>query len=139
MEFILPKDIIVAPEVDPNAETKIVHIDEMHRGIKGLDIGPETVDLFIDKIKGARTILLNGPMGVFEMPPFANGTKAIVEALADATVDGAITVVGGGDAAAAVKKYNLEEKITHLSTGGGASLEFLAGQILPGIEALTDK
>ncbi|NQS97097.1 MAG: phosphoglycerate kinase [candidate division Zixibacteria bacterium] len=139
VDLFLPTDVVIAPEADPNATTTIVPITEIKIGLKGLDIGPETAKLFADKIKKAKTILWNGPMGVFEVPPFAAGTKTIVEALAEATTQGAVTVVGGGDSAAAVKKYKLEDKITHISTGGGASLEFLAGQILPGIEALNDK
>jgi phosphoglycerate kinase len=104
-----------------------------------LDIGPKTIATYRNKIMGARTIIWNGPMGVFEIPPFAEGTLAVARAVADATAAGATSIVGGGDSVAAVQQAGLASKISHISTGGGASLEFLGGAKLPGVEALTDK
>ena len=103
-----------------------------------LDIGPETVRLYSDRIRASKTVLWNGPMGVFEMDNFAKGTFQVAEALADATDQGAVTIIGGGDSAAAIKKAGLEERVSHVSTGGGASLEYLEGKELPGVAALTD-
>ncbi|MBP1682609.1 MAG: pgk, partial [Ignavibacteriaceae bacterium] len=104
----------------------------------GLDIGPKSIKLFSDELLKSKTIVWNGPMGVFEMPNFAKGTFAVAEALAKATENGAITVIGGGDSAAAIADAGLEKKVSHVSTGGGASLEFLEGKVLPGVEALTN-
>ena len=104
-----------------------------------MDLGPATVKIISEKLDKARTVVWNGPMGVFEMPNFAKGTYAVAEKLADITAKGAITIVGGGDSAAAVAKAGLSDKISHISTGGGASLEFLEGKSLPGLESLTDK
>ena len=105
---------------------------------KGLDIGPKTIELYISKIRNAGTVIWNGPMGVFEMDNFAEGTMEIAKTLADATSNGTVTVIGGGDSAAAISKSGLEKQVSHVSTGGGASLEFLEGKILPGVAALTD-
>jgi phosphoglycerate kinase len=105
----------------------------------GLDIGPKSIEMFTKELENAKTIVWNGPMGVFEMENFAKGTNAIAQALANATAKGAITIVGGGDSASAIKKAGLSKKVSHVSTGGGASLEFLEGKVLPGVAALTDK
>ena len=139
IDIILPKDIVLAAEIDPDATVNTVPADKIEPGLKGLDIGPETAALFVDRINESRTVLWNGPMGVFEVDAFADGTKVIAKALGEATAKGALTVVGGGDSAAAINKYGLSEKVSHVSTGGGASLEFLGGITLPGIAALTDK
>ena len=125
VKILLPVDAIVAPEFKADA----IPQDEM-----GLDIGPETAKLFAKEILAAKTVLWNGPMGVFEMPAFAKGTEAVAKALADATANGALTVVGGGDSAAAIALFKMEDKVSHVSTGGGASLEFFEGKSLPGIE-----
>ncbi len=137
-EILLPADTVVGDKYDPNAQVKVMPAGEIAEGWQGLDIGPETIELFKQKILKARTIVWNGPMGVFEMAPFVHGTKAVAEALAEATALGATTIVGGGDSAAAVKQFGLSEKISHISTGGGASLEFLEGKELPGVVALSD-
>ena len=137
--FHLPEDIIIADEFNNNANTDTVSIDSIPRGWMGLDIGPNTTKKFIAEIMKSKTIVWNGPMGAFEMDSFSKGTRAIANALAEATENGATTVVGGGDSAAAISDFGLENKITHISTGGGASLEFLEGKKLPGIEALSEK
>jgi len=138
-KLILPVDCVVADKFDNSAKTKVVKKDALPPDWQGMDIGPETIKLFTDTLKGAKTVVWNGPLGVFEMDNFAVGTNAIAKALASATGRGAITVVGGGDSAAAISKANLTSKITHVSTGGGASLEYLEGKALPGIAVLTDK
>jgi phosphoglycerate kinase len=135
----LPQDVVVADAFDNNAQRKTVAAEKIEPAWMGLDIGPLTIDAFVKQIQQAKTIVWNGPMGAFEMPNFANGTKKIAQALADATGKGAVTVVGGGDSAAAVSDFGLDKKITHISTGGGASLEFLEGKVLPGIAALSEK
>jgi 3-phosphoglycerate kinase len=136
VNLLLPVDNVVGKEFDANTEAKTVPSDSIPEGWMGLDIGEETIKLFSDAIKGAKTVVWNGPMGVFEMERFAIGTKKVAEALANSE---AITIVGGGDSAAAVEQLGFADKITHISTGGGASLEFLEGKELPGIAVLNDK
>lgn len=137
-EVVLPVDSMVAKEIRPNVGYKVVGEDIPAEWI-GVDIGPKTRQLFCDKIKGARTVVWNGPMGVFEIEPFDEGTKAVAAAVAQATKKGARSVVGGGDSASAIKKLGLEKAISHISTGGGASLEFLEGKSFKCIEILDDK
>ncbi len=137
--LLLPSDHVVGAEFRADTQTRTVPVTETPDGWMGLDIGPETVRRFSEEIARARTIVWNGPMGVFEMPAFARGTVQIAEAVAAATSRGATSIVGGGDSVAAVHQAGLADKVSHISTGGGASLEFLAGKKLPGVEALTDK
>jgi 3-phosphoglycerate kinase len=137
-EIVLPVDSVVAKELKAGAANKIVGRD-IDDDWRGLDIGPETRKLFAKKLAGAKTIVWNGPMGVFEMPPFDEGTKAVALAVADATTKGARSIIGGGDSASAVEKLGLQSKITHISTGGGASLEFLEGKKFVCIEILDEK
>ncbi len=139
VEFVLPEDVTIADKFDNEAQKKEVAIDQIPADWMALDIGSRTIDTFTRKILAARTIVWNGPMGVFEMPSFARGTRAIADALAQATKAGATTIVGGGDSAAAISQFGLDDQVSHISTGGGASLEFLEGKKLPGIEALSDQ
>ena len=136
VNFMIPVDNVVATEYDENAEHKIVNSDDIPDGWMGLDIGPKTRELFASAIKGAGTVVWNGPMGVSEWANFAAGTEAVAAAVADS---GAISIIGGGDSAAAVEKLGFASRMTHISTGGGASLEFLEGKDLPGISCLLDK
>jgi len=138
-ELILPTDVVVATEISDGADTQVVAIDKIPNGMKGLDIGPATIRLFSEALTDAGTVLWNGPMGVFETRPFAEGTFAMARLLAQLTEKGAVTIVGGGDSAAAVAQAGLEDKLSHISTGGGASLEFIEGKQLPGVAALTDQ
>ncbi len=138
IKFLLPKDVVVASEFKNDSPATVVSIDSIPADKMGLDIGPETIKLFSDELLNAKTIVWNGPMGVFEMDNFAKGTFAIAKALADATSKGTITIIGGGDSAAAIAKAGLKDKVSHVSTGGGASLEFLEGKVLPGVAALND-
>jgi len=135
-DFVLPVDIVVTTEINENAKTKIVDINEIPEDMLGVDIGPKTIKMFKKKIQEARTIFWNGPMGIFEIEKFAEGTLEIAKAVAESK---ATTVIGGGDSVAAIQKFGLADKITHISTGGGASLEFMEGKALPGIEGLEDK
>ncbi len=138
VRFLLPIDHVLADKFAPDAHTRIFEGDgPFPADLMALDIGPKTIELFADEIIGAKTLIWNGPMGVFEMPAFAAGTMNIAQAVADNGT--AISIVGGGDSVAAVKQAGVAPRITHISTGGGASLEFLEGKKLPGVEALTDK
>ena len=136
VNLLLPIDTVVAKEFAADAEHKTVASNEIPAGWQGLDIGEKTIELFRETILKAKTVVWNGPMGVFEFPAFAVGTKAIAQACADCE---GTTIVGGGDSASAVKKLGYASKITHISTGGGASLEFLEGKVLPGVAVLNDK
>ena len=136
VEILLPIDNHVSAEYSNEAEDKYIDSVEIPEGFMGLDIGPKTIELFKNAIKNAKTVVWNGPLGVTEFSKFEEGTKAIAEALAETE---AVTVIGGGDSAAAVEKFGLSDKMTHISTGGGASLEFLKGKVLPGIACLNNK
>jgi phosphoglycerate kinase len=134
--LVLPVDVVVAEAMEEDAESETVAVDGIPAGKIGLDIGPKTVDLFSEHISGASTIFWNGPMGVFEIDAFAKGTEGVARAVAES---GATSVVGGGDSVAAVNKLGLEDRMSHISTGGGASLEYVEGKELPGIAVLPDK
>ncbi|HFE64446.1 MAG TPA: phosphoglycerate kinase, partial [Caldithrix sp.] len=138
-QFMLPEDVLVADKFEAGAQTRIVDVDHIPADWLGVDIGPKTIERFKEIIGKAKTVVWNGPMGVFEIQEFAKGTEAIANYLAEITEKETITIVGGGDSAAAVKKAGLSDKLSHVSTGGGASLEFLEGKELPGVMALTDK
>ncbi|MBQ9492923.1 MAG: phosphoglycerate kinase [Oscillibacter sp.] len=135
VKFLLPLDTVCADKYAPDANSQVVKDGEIPDGWMGLDIGPETVKLYCDAVAGAGTVIWNGPMGVFEFPAFAKGTEAVADALSKTS---AITVIGGGDSAAAVEQLGYADKMTHISTGGGASLEFLEGKELPGVACLLD-
>jgi phosphoglycerate kinase len=137
--MILPHDCVVAPSVDAGPQARTVQKEQIPADMAMLDIGPRTAESYSRAIASARTVLWNGPMGVFETPPFNKGTLAIAQAMAKATSQGATTIVGGGDSAAAVEQAGLSARMSHVSTGGGASLEFLEGKTLPGVAALTDR
>ena len=141
VEIILPVDFTVSSKFGEDGEIKEgVTIEEgVPEGFLGLDCGPKTNELNVAAIKDSKTIIWNGPMGVFEMEKFEKGTKVMMDAIVDATKAGTTTVIGGGDTATACKKYKTEDKVTHVSTGGGASLELLEGKVLPGLAALSDK
>ncbi len=134
-KLVLPVDVVAADAFDNNANRKVVPVDAVEPGWRILDIGPQTVALFKEKLANAKTVVWNGPMGVFEMPNFARGTFEIAHILADLD---AVTIIGGGDSASAVNQAGVADKVSHVSTGGGASLEFLEGKVLPGIAALQD-
>ena len=137
VKFLLPVDSIAADKFAPDANTQVV--TEIPEGWMGLDIGPESVKRFAEALQGAKTVVWNGPMGCFEMPAFAKGTFGVCEAVAQVKANGGISIIGGGDSVSAVKKSGLADKMSHISTGGGASLEYLEGKVLPGVAALTDK
>lgn len=139
VELILPTDHQVVDSFEPLTSRKTIPVDFTNTGLVGLDIGAETVGIFKKALEGAKTIIWNGPMGMFEEKPFDEGTTAIAQAVAEATEKGATSIVGGGDSVSAVNQAGLDEKISHISTGGGATLEFLAGDELPGVAALDDK
>ncbi|MEF8754540.1 MAG: phosphoglycerate kinase [Accumulibacter sp.] len=139
-EILLPVDFVIGDKFDANANTGTANdVDGIPDGWLGLDCGPESTRIFSDAIRKARTIIWNGPAGVFEFEKFEAGTRAMAQAVVEATAAGAITVIGGGDTATAAKKYGADKKVTHSSTGGGASLEYLEGKILPGVAALSEK
>ena len=137
VKLVLPIDNVIAKEIAPDAENKVIDSDNIPEDWEGLDIGPKTVELFKEELKDAKTIVWNGPVGFSEYEIFANGTRSIAQALAEK--EDAVTIIGGGDSAAAIEKMGLSDKMTHISTGGGASLEFLEGKKLPGIECLLEK
>jgi phosphoglycerate kinase len=128
----------VAKEIDNDAEHKTVSTGDIPEGWAGVDIGRKTIDVFREEIIKARTVFWNGPMGIFEMPHYAEGTKGIARAIVEATADGAVSIVGGGDSVSALGRLHLKDRVTHVSTGGGASLELLEGKALPGVEVLSD-
>jgi len=138
VELLLPVDVVVADRFDKDAQAQTVSIHAIPEDWMGLDIGPESIKAFQAALQGCQTVVWNGPMGVFEFDRFAVGTEAIARTLADLTQAGATTIIGGGDSVAAVEKVGLADKMTHISTGGGASLELLEGKVLPGIAALTE-
>jgi phosphoglycerate kinase len=136
VRFMLPTDAVVAPQIHQRAKTQTVSIDAVPRDQMIVDIGPQTLAAYTEHLAKAKTVFWNGPMGVFEMPQMAEGTNAMARFLARSASKGAVVVVGGGDSVAAVEQLGLAEKMTHVSTGGGASLEFLEGKTLPGVAAL---
>jgi len=135
-KIVIPVDVVVADDFRPDANRRVVDADKIPADWEGMDIGPKTRERIAEIVRGAKTVVWNGPMGVFEMPAFAEGTNAVARALAESD---AVTIVGGGDSAAAVQQAGFAAKMTHISTGGGASLEFLEGKALPGVEALLDR
>ncbi len=139
IKLLLPVDCVIAQKMEEGQDRNNVKVTEIPQGWAGFDIGVETVRLFEEELKKAKTVVWNGPMGVFEIESFAHGTYAVARVLADITKQGAVTIVGGGDSAAAIAQAGLSEQVSHVSTGGGASLEFLEGKELPGIAALTNK
>lgn len=139
VEFLLPVDVVLADKFAEDAKTQVTDINSIPDGWMGLDIGPKSIKEFQAALKGAKSVIWNGPMGVFEMKPFAAGTNAISQTLADLTSEGAITVIGGGDSVSAVNQAGLSDRMSHISTGGGASLELLEGKVLPGVAALDSK
>jgi 3-phosphoglycerate kinase len=135
---LLPVDCIVAKEIDDASPASEVSSADIPENSAGADIGPKSIELFKGSLLTAKTIFWNGPMGVFEKPRFAEGTKEVARAIADATSKGAVSIVGGGDSVAAINLMGIADKFTHISTGGGASLEFMEGRALPGVDALCD-
>lgn len=137
VNLLIPQDVVVADEFSNDANTKVVDTSAIPSDWQGLDIGPKTIDAYTNVIRNSKLVIWNGPMGVFEMESFANGTRSVAEALAESA--NAYSVIGGGDSAAAVEKFGLADQMDHISTGGGASLEFMEGKALPGVVALNDK
>ena len=138
VDFLLPVDTVAADKFDAEANTQIVG-EDIPEGWMGLDIGPKTVELYSNAIKNAKTVVWNGPMGVFEMEKFNKGTFGVCAAVAEVKANGGISIIGGGDSVAAVNKSGMAPKMSHISTGGGASLEYLEGKVLPGVDALSNK
>ena len=138
VNLVLATDVLVTNDFSGNGENKVVDVNNIPDGFEGVDAGPETQKRFAEVIKSSKTILMNGPVGAFENPKFAEGTKAVLKAIVEATKAGATSVIGGGDSVSAAKKFAKAEDFTHVSTGGGASLEFIEGKILPGVDALDD-
>lgn len=139
VKLVMATDVLVTDDFSGNGTNKFVKIDEIPDGFEGVDAGPESRKAFAEVLKNSKTILMNGPVGAFENPAFAEGTKAVLEAIVEATKNGATSVIGGGDSVSAAKKFCKAEDFTHVSTGGGASLEFIEGKVLPGVAALDDK
>lgn len=139
VKLVMATDVLVTDDFSGNGTNKITAVDAIPDGFEGVDAGPETQKAFADVIKSSKTILMNGPVGAFENPAFAEGTKDILKAIVEATKNGATSVIGGGDSVSAAKKFCKAEDFTHVSTGGGASLEFIEGKVLPGVDALDDK
>merc|ERR1711943_169652 len=138
IDFILPTDVVVADKFAADANTQTVGVDAIPEGWMGLDNGPESTKMIQEKLSDCGAVIWNGPMGVFEFDAFAKGTFDIAETLAEITSKGVVTIIGGGDSVAAVEKAGLADKMSHISTGGGASLELLEGKVLPGVAALND-
>ena len=138
VKFILPTDVVLADKFAADANTKVASVSDIPDGWMGLDNGPESTKMIQKELSDCNTIIWNGPMGVFEFEKFAKGTNDVAKTLAECTAKGAITIIGGGDSVAAVEKAGLADKMSHISTGGGASLELLEGLVLPGVAALTD-
>ncbi len=139
VKLVMATDVLATDDFSGNGTNKFVKIDEIPDGFEGVDAGPESRKAFAEVLKSSKTILMNGPVGAFENPKFAEGTKAVLEAIVEATKAGATSVIGGGDSVSAAKKFFKAEDFTHVSTGGGASLEFIEGKVLPGVAALDDK
>lgn len=139
VKLVMATDVLVTDDFSGNGENKFVAINEIPEGFEGVDAGPESRKAFAEVLKSSKTILMNGPVGAFENPKFAEGTKAVLEAIVEATKNGATSVIGGGDSVSAAKKFCKAEDFTHVSTGGGASLEFIEGKVLPGVAALDEK
>jgi phosphoglycerate kinase len=138
VQFLLPTDVVLADDFKPDANSQIAKVEAIPDGWMGLDIGPDSVKVFQDALADCKTVIWNGPMGVFEFDKFAAGTNAIAHTLAELSAKGTITIIGGGDSVAAVEKVGVAEKMSHISTGGGASLELLEGKVLPGVAALDE-
>jgi len=139
VRLMLPTDVVIAAQIHPRSQKQVVSLSQVPKDWAAVDIGPQTVAAYTAHLAKARTIFWNGPMGIFEIPAFADGTNAIARYVASRTLEGVVTVVGGGDSVAAVDQLGLTDQMSHVSTGGGASLEFVEGKPLPGVEALPDR